>query len=472
MVAKNDMRSSDRVTRRGLIKVVGGSAAARMLVLPISAILGIVVTRLIIENYGEASYAQYMLLVGIVSLIPFADLGISAAIMNAVAEAKDPRSDDNLRTTLITSMRILAGSATTLIIVAAVLTLTGAWPAILGDGLDGGTGQLAAGLCITAFALAMLVGFGQRILIGLHLNFLSILIGGLQTPLVLLVLLGAIATGIDIGPYVAVISYISLILTGGLMLFLANRRVRPVLGEAFRGAWRVFSVRGGRVFDTAWPMLVQMVALPLAMQSNRLILSHTSGVTELATYSLASQMFNPIFSVSVAASMALWPIFARARRAGTSDVSPQRLAFVFTGFSLIAVTVMSLASGLLAQLASGGRIELPLALVLAFAVLMVLQAAKSPLGMYMTDARGLRFQAYMALGMLPVNVGLSIWLAFVWGAVGPVIGSIVGVLIFQLVANWVYVTREQKRRAVAKAELGVETEGEAEVIAEAEVTKL
>ncbi len=80
---------------------------------------------------------------------------------------------------------------------------------------------------------------------------------------------------------------------------------------------------GERVFDTAWPMLVQMIALPLAMQSNRLILSHVSSVDELATYSLASQMYNPIFSVSIAASMALWPVFARARSRGESDVSPR-----------------------------------------------------------------------------------------------------------------------------------------------------
>lgn len=438
-------------SRRRLVRVVGGSAAARMLVLPISAILGIIVTRLIIDNYGQAAYAQYMLLVGIVALIPFADLGISAAIMNAVASAEDPRTDARLRGTLITAMRILAGSATTLILISAILSVTGSWSAILGDGLDGETGNLAAGLCLSIFALSMLVSYGQRILVALNLNFLTILIGGLQTPIVLLSLLGAIATGVDLGPYVAVVSYASLVVTGGLMLFLANRRIRPLLGQAFRGAWRIFTVRGERVFDTAWPMLVQMIALPLAMQSNRLILSHTSGVTELATYSLASQMFNPIFSVSVAASMALWPIFARARAFGSSEVSPRRLTFVFGGLALLAVTAMSLVSPFLAQLASGGEIVLPWTLVIAFAILMLFQAAKSPLGMYMTDARGLRFQAYMVLLMLPVNVGISIVLAVWWGAVGPVIGSIVGVLVFQLIANWIYVGREERRRALEVA---------------------
>lgn len=438
-----------KTARRGLVRTVGGSAAARMLVLPVSAILGIVVTRLIIDNYGEASYAQYMLLVGIVTLIPFADLGISASIMNATAAAEDPRADARLHGTLVSAMRVLAGSATTLVIVAIVLTLTGAWSTILGDGLDGRSGEIAAGVCLATFGLAMLVGFGQRILIGLGKNALSIFVGGLQTPIVLVVLLIAISSGWDFGPYVAVVSYATLILTGGISLVLANRRVRPNLGKAWRDAWRLFSVRGDRIFDTAWPMLIQMVALPLAMQSSRLVLSHVSGVEQLATYSLASQMFNPIFAVSVAASMALWPVFAKARSVGKSNVSARSLSLLFAGFALLAVVAMSLLSGFLADVASGGRITLPLELILAFAVLMVLQAAKSPLGMYMTDARGLRFQAYMVMGMLPVTVGLSIMLAANLGAAGPVIASIVGVLIFQLTANWIYVARAERRQTVA-----------------------
>ncbi len=71
-------------------KKVGRSAGVRVLVLPVSAILGIVNTRLIIEHFGQAAYAQYGLLVGIGSLLPFADLGVSAAVMNVVAGSDHP----------------------------------------------------------------------------------------------------------------------------------------------------------------------------------------------------------------------------------------------------------------------------------------------------------------------------------------------------------------------------------------------
>ena len=57
----------------------------------------------------------------------------------------------------------------------------------------------------------------------------------------------------------------------------------------------------------------------------------------------------------------------------------------------------------------------------------------------------------MVVLMLPVNVGLSIVLATSLGAVGPVIGSIVGVVVFQLIANWIYVARAERRMRAAKA---------------------
>ncbi len=447
------MSETKEAVRPGMMRSVGGSALARMLVLPVSAILGILVTRLIIDNYGQASYAQYMLLVGIAGLIPFADLGISAAIVNAVAGADDPRRDSHLRGVLISCYRILAGSASTLTLIAVLLTVTGAWELLLGQGLIPGVGNLAAGGCLFIFAVTMLIGFGQRVLIALGLNALAIVIGGLQTPIVLLVLLAAVHFEVELGPFVALVSYGAMFVAQLVMFSLANRRLRPVIGQAFRAAWHLRTRRGEPVFSTAWPMLIQMVALPLAMQSDRIVLSQVSDVDELSRYALASQMFNPIFSVTMAASMALWPIFTRARASGEPARSPQSLSVIFGGVALLAVSAMSLAAGFLSDLASGGTIHLPVELLVAFSLLMVVQAAKSPLGMYMTDEAGLRHQALMVLLMLPVNVGLSILLAWRWGAVGPVVASVVSVALFQLLANWLYVSKVQRKAATTDREL-------------------
>jgi predicted tellurium resistance membrane protein TerC len=91
-------------------------------------------------------------------------------------------------------------------------------------------------------------------------------------------------------------------------------------------------------------------------------------------------------------------------------------------------------------------------LLVAFSVFMICQAAKYPLGMWMTDAPGLRYQAAMIVISVPINLGLSILLASRLGAAGPVIGSTIGVFFFQVVANWLYV-RWAMRRARAEAAL-------------------
>ena len=219
-----------------------------------------------------------------------------------------------------------------------------------------------------------------------------------------------------------------------------------------RAAPRLRTERGARVMSTAWPTLVQLVTLPIALQTDRIVLSHVASLQQLASYSLASQMFTPVGAVVAAAGVALWPVFARARAHGGDPPSPQRLAVGFAAVALLACAVIGVASPLLAHFASGGTIAVSVPLVLAFSALMVGQAAKNPFGQYMTDPRGLRFQAYVIpTVLLPANLVLSIWLGAAIGAPGPVLASAVTVVACQVLPNWWWVRREQRRRAPAPA---------------------
>ncbi len=422
---------------------MGRSAVLRFAVLGISALLGILTTRLVIDTYGQAAYAQYALLVTIGSLIPFADLGIGAAVMNIIGESTDPRADERVERVLLTSLRVTCASSFVLVAVAAAITATGTWSAVLGDGLSGRSGPLVALICVVLFSITLPLGLGERVLIALGRNHISIVVLGLQSPLVLGVLVLAIRLRAPNGSFVAVLPYAALVLLAFTLTVMAARRVRPALGRAWRSVGSVRSVRGGRILDTAWPMLIYMVALPLAMQTDRLVLSHVSDLRNLAEYSLAAQMFVPIYAVTNAAGVILWPLFARARATGERAVSPIRVGWLFAGIAAALCAMISLLSPWLSSLASGGQIRLSIGLVLAFSLLMTLQALKYPIGMYMTDSRGLRFQAFAVVLMLPVNLGLSVALGRALGAVGPVLGSAVGVLLFQVVANEWYVRRRR-----------------------------
>ncbi|WP_394280183.1 lipopolysaccharide biosynthesis protein [Microbacterium sp.] len=435
-------------TRRGMLASVGGSAAARLLVMPVSALLGILVTRLILDNYGEATYAQYMLLVGVAALLPFADLGLSAAILNAASAAKNPRTDAHLRGVLVSCMRLLACCAIVLVSVAIAIYALGYWDVLLGGGLSLESGALAATICLAVLALNLLVSFGQRILIALGLYTLVVLLSVLQTPVVLLVLWVTISTGAD-GGYIAVASYAGTFLVSVIAFVIAVRRISPAIGVAIRQSLSP-QVRGERVFNVAWPMLVQMIALPIAMSSDRLVLSHLGSLDDLTEYSLAMQMFSPALGVLTSAGAALWPVFARARSAGVdAPYSPHAMAGMFAVLAVAGCGLIFVLSGWLADLASGGRIQLGWQILVAGSVFIVVQAVKQPYGMALTDARGLAFQAVCAVVLLPVNLGLTIALTPSLGAPGPLIGSIVAVVACQLVPNVILVRRRARRPASA-----------------------
>ena len=432
--------------RRGVLRSVGTSALVRMVALPISALLGIIVTRLLIDNYGAASYAQYALVVGIGALLPFADLGLGASVMNAAGGSTAPRSDEHLRSVLVSCFRLLSVSAVVVVLVAVVVHAVGGWQPILGKALAPGSGSLAATLCVAILGITFPISVGQRLLAGLGKYVWVVVLDGLQTPIVLASLLVMLALGVGTGVYVAVIAYVAMFLLAVVALVLSDGLTRPTLRLAARDAVRVRTVRGAKVSGTAWPMLVQMVAVALAMQTDRLVLSHESTVTQLAEYSLAAQMFNPVIAVVATASTALWPIFARARAQGVdSEVSPTRAAMVFAGVAVVATVLISAVSPWLSDLASGGRIHFSPLLVAAFSALVVVQAVKYPLGTFMTDARGLRYQAWFIAAMLPVNFAISWILAKHLGAAGPVIGSVIGVTLFEVVTNWAFIHRQRRR---------------------------
>src|SRR5215207_7015270 len=113
---------------------LGSVAIVKVLVLGVTGIIGIFTSRLIIQSFGVPAYGQYGLLATLPALLPFADLGMAAVIINVVAGSKNPRSDPLVTKTLVTAIRILVGSALVIIGVAALLTLVNGWPTILGAG--------------------------------------------------------------------------------------------------------------------------------------------------------------------------------------------------------------------------------------------------------------------------------------------------------------------------------------------------
>lgn len=428
-----------------LLAAVGSTALAKVLVMGTSGALAIFTSRLIISHFGRDAYVQYGLLASIPALLPFADLGVATVVVNNIAGSEDPRRDALVHRTITTAMRILLVSASVIMMVGALISVLGGWESLLGQGLIEGEGGLTAFLCMVVFALALPLTVGPRILVGLQRTALHVSSQAVVAPFIFGSVLVAAWLSLPIGAHLSVIAYTGNGLVNVICIVIAARLLSPQLRQAVRDIPRIRAVANVSVLPTAWPMLVQMVALPVAMQTDRILLSHLAPKAELASYNLASQLFGIVLQTIATAGIALWPVFARARaRSELISPGPPTIAFLLGG--LVLASGIAFASPWLVRFIASDVIELDRVLVGSFVLFVALQAAKYPAGMYMTDAAGLRFQVIPILLMVPLNIGVSWWLIELMGAAGAVLGSVISVLVCQVVPNLLYVRHDLGRR--------------------------
>ncbi|WP_141137638.1 oligosaccharide flippase family protein [Blastococcus mobilis] len=414
--------------------------------LPIGAVFTILTSRTIAEHYGATAFAFFALLTSFVGLLAFSDLGLGAAVANAAAEAE---AREELRTAfLITIRRVfryLLLSMSLILCAVCLISLSGAWGALLGEFKTFEGGALAAAWSLAIFGASIPLGMGQRILVGFHKTWMFSLVGALTPPLAFFGVTVIAATG---GPpsVLPIAFYLAYALTSGLSLWLALR----VSGATVRDISNAVSADSVKVWNTAAPMAVIVVAAPIAMQSDRVILGHLSP-TGVAGYSLAAQLFSPIGSMISVAGLALWPVFAR-RRVSSISLRGESPLKASAFFSLVAAACAGVAIALTpvyAEFASAGAIEIPLVTAVAFGLLVVVQAFNAPIGTYLTDGPGLKAQAMMVSIGLIVKLAGSLTLAGLPGGAGPVLASTGAVLMCQVVPGWWLVRRREATEAAA-----------------------
>jgi O-antigen/teichoic acid export membrane protein len=436
--------------RRSPMAAVGSTALAKVFVMGISGVLAIFTSRLIITNFGTEAYGQYGLLTTITTLLPFADLGIAAVVINSIAGSSSVRTDVQVRRTIVTAFRILLMSGAIIAGAGVVITLLDGWNFLLGDGLIEGSGGIAALICLLVFGLGLPLTVGQRILVGMQRTSTQVASQAVVAPFMLLSIFTVSSLALPVGSYLAVFSYVGNALVSVICIVISARLLSPQLRLAVRELPRLRSAPGVPVMATAWPMLAQMLALPIAMQTDRLLLSHLSSTQELASYNLASQMFAIVLQTIATAGVALWPIYAKAR-VNASIESPAKPTLYFLAGGLILGGALAAASPWLVDFIADDKITIDGWLLGGFVAFAALQASKYPIGMYMTDSRGLRFQVLPILIMVVLNLSLSWWLIGLIGAGGSVIASAIGVAVCQVIPNLLYVRRDLARRRAAAA---------------------
>jgi O-antigen/teichoic acid export membrane protein len=416
-----------------VIRTLGISASARLLTLPVTASATVVTTYFLVKELGVESYAYVVLVGSLFQLVPFADLGLGAVVVNASAKRLESRQHSAAAlATARTAFRTLAISAAVLIGLSVLLGVSGAWPGLLGLPSNfAKSSEWAIATVLLPFALSIPFGIGQRVLIGEGRNHLVNYIGMLgplvataTTLLLLKIHAPTLVLGMATPTGILVVSVICFVLA----LRTSQWHMRDLIKKPR-------TQQRPRLWNSAIPMLIISITVPLAMQSDRLVLSHFAPAVELSEYSVAAQMYVPCFSVVSMAAVSLWPIFTRTGSASFALWSKALKILAVGGLFLGAAFVVLV--GPASRLITEDKLRVGIDLASAFATLLVVMACHQASAVLLTSPRHLAFQAVCSTTMLLVNLALSVYLAPVLGASGTVWASVTAVFVAQLVPCWV-----------------------------------
>lgn len=423
---------------------------ARLVTMAVSLVTGVITTRLILGSTDVEHYALYSLLITIPALLTFTDLGSGAVLVNSIATSDDPRADVQLRYQLTAVGRVLLAFATVAMALNTILLVTGGWRAIFGEAGRIPGAALAAFLCITIFCLGVPLGIWTRLMLGQGRNHIVILLQGLVSPLTLAgVWLMLQVGGSDTESYLAMASYFAMLIVAALGLAITARTTSPLVGSAARMIPWPKRFPSVRVMDVGWPMLAQTVTYPIAVGTQRYILAQFGSARDVAEYGVAGQVFFALNSLVLAAGVALWPHFAKRRHQGSLSTGPFGISALFAGGIAGATAVIWLVGPWLFAFISNGELDVRPATIIAFGAMVTMTAALYPLGMFIMDKPGIRFQVIPTLAMALVSVALAVILTPALGILGPLVAVVIAIAFCQYVPYAIYIRRHRDRLLTA-----------------------
>ncbi len=422
------------------------SVGARLATMVVSLVCGVISARLVIDEAGVDRYALLTLLIALPSLISFTDLGAGAVVVNSVATSPDVRIDETVLRQALSVSRVILMFAAAVALVDIVLAVTGGWHWVLGNASSVPHSTQAATACLFVFCLTITLGLWQRILLGLGRNPVIILLQGLISPVSLLIVLILLRTGSTTAlSFLALGTFLASLTTAVCGTLIAARLTRPLMLNTLRQVFLPRRFPGARVMHVGWPMLAQLLAAPLSITLPRYLLAQTADHVELAQYALAGQIFFSLQALVSAAGVSLWPAFTKARAQGTIKRGPAMLSLAFA-LALASATLVVIAIGpWFFAIVSNGEVEVPTGIVLAFGLMVTMQSVLFPIGMFIMDPPGIRFQVLPSILAAVMTVLLTIVLTPRVGVVGPLLSNAIATLVCQIVPYAFYIQRHRAR---------------------------
>ncbi|NGN65085.1 hypothetical protein G5C51_14410 [Streptomyces sp. A7024] len=418
-VAAPPARPADQERTNSPGLALGAKAAG----LPIAGLAALLSARIVTDELGLAGYALFALITTLPALLPLGDLGAGAALLDAVAaDDGSPRARAHTRGTLISGARMLNLAGAAVAATGLVLAGTGTHTWLLGT-----AATPSAGACVAVAGVligcTLPLGLGASALAAIDRYHVALLLqaAGSAAGFGLVV----VAAGLDAhaavycaGPLAGQCA------AGAAALALAARALGMPMLRTVAASVRP-GQQGTRIMHLAGPMTVIYTTSALTYGTDRLVLGHTTSAAAVAVYSAGAQLYRPAAALLSSAALPLWGRYVQRRGAGggTPRGELARLVAWFAGAALVVGGGLVACGPPVADWMLHGEAPVGPGLMAAFGLLILVHAVNHPVGMWLSDAPGLRFQARGAVAMTAVSLALSVPLAIALGPAGPVLAS-------------------------------------------------
>lgn len=402
--------------------------------MPVVGLASLAGSHLVISASGVRGFSYFGLIASVPSLMPISDFGLSAAVTDAAAKYGPIDHRTHSEFEAATKRLVFVGLLG--VILAAIPTLFGLWHVVLNVRASASL-NMGTYIILAEFLLALPLGVGQRLLLGLNRQGLATLLQSLGTVIsVLSMYFYYLSGGTDFIVYGVVFSGGPAI-GNGLCWLVAKSTLSKTLKSSSLQT-RAITEDLKRV---ALPMAIISIVLPLVFQSDRLLISWLTTRSELDDYSVACVLFFPLLSLSQVSGQTLWPIFLKSKVTGgdiKNDYSTSLYLFgvlgliIGCGYGAVGPWAMAIVSGQRTHSHS---------LFIMFAVFLVVFTVATPAGMFLMDERGRMWQAKESVAALILKVALTCFLTPTYGAFGAILATLLALTVCLYLPNWIAVKR-------------------------------
>ncbi len=443
-------RSRERYRRMALTTMASFASRA------ISLIASLISIPLTFRYLGAERYGLWMVLISIISVMGFADLGIGNGVMNAVSKAYGEDDCDLAREYVTSGFFLMLG-------IAAILAVTGtaAYPFVpwlrlfnVKSAAVASEGAKAFAVLFCWFVLNIPLDVVTRVQAGLQQGYWSHIVGACGNIVSLLALLLVIVLRGSL-PWLVFASTFGVItatVLNGFVLFRKHPWLLPSL-SAYRGSSANKILKLGMLF------FVLQCAVAVGYTSDNVVIAQILGAAAVAVYAVPQKLFNFVAMLVAMGLTPLWPAYGEAVARG--DVAWVRRVFWGSMRITLAITIplctfLALVGPWIVRVAVGKSLQTPPMLLPVLALWGVISAVSTTIAMLLNGAGILRVQACMAVVASLSNLALSIYFTRRLGVMGVCLGSIISQLLITFPVCFWAIRTMFKKMANQKMESGLQ----------------